>query len=101
MTQTKAGFTVIAEFQIMPGELEAFLELAHEDARRSLADEAGCHQFDVLTDETDPTRVVLYECYTDRKAFETHLDMPHYAPFKSASTPLLSSPPNVRFFIRA
>lgn len=99
MTQPSAGFTVIAEFQVKPGQRDAFVELAHEDARRSLADEPGCHQFDVLIGEADPNLVVLHECYTDREAFETHMNMPHYPPFKSGSEPLLATAPHVRFFV--
>lgn len=92
------GFVVIAEFQVKPGQQQAFLELAHEDARQSLANEDGCHQFDVLIAEDDDHRIVLHEAYTDRAAFDTHTQMPHYAPFKEGSAPLIAEDPVVRFF---
>lgn len=101
MTETTASFTVIAEFLIKPGERDAFLALAHEDARQSLAHETGCHQFDVLISENEPNQVVLHECYTDRAAFEAHKGMPHYAPFKDGSAPLLADTPLVRTFTAA
>ena len=92
------GFVVIAEFQVKPDQQKAFLELAHEDARQSLANEDGCHQFDVLIAEDDDHRIVLHEAYTDRAAFDAHTQMPHYAPFKEGSAPLIAEDPIVRFF---
>ncbi|MGB7755604.1 MAG: putative quinol monooxygenase [Salinisphaera sp.] len=93
------GFVVIAEFAVKPGQREAFLKHAHEDARQSLANEDGCHQFDVLVPEAGGDVVVLHEAYTDRAAFDAHTRMPHYQPFKDASAPLLASDPVVRFFV--
>lgn len=95
------GFVVIAEFAIKPGERAAFLEHAHEDARQSLANEDGCHQFDVLVPEDAGNVVVLHEAYTDRAAFDAHTRMPHYQPFKDGTTPLLAADPVVRFFVLA
>lgn len=95
------GFIVIAEFAIRPGQREAFVEHAREDARQSLTNEQGCHQFDVLVPEDADDRVVLHEVYTDRAAFETHTRMPHYQPFKDATAPLLDAEPVVRFFATA
>lgn len=101
MSDTKGQFTVIAEFQVAPGELQAFLSFAHEDARHSLADEDGCHQFDVLVAEQDDDIVVLHEVYANRAAFDAHTRMPHYQPFKKGTAPLLAGEPRVRFFVGA
>lgn len=94
-------FVVIAEFQIKPGQVPAFLALAHNDASESLTNEQGCLAFDVLTPEGSEENVVLHEVYRDRAAYEHHTQMPHYAPFKKGSAPLLSGEPQVRFFYTA
>ncbi|WP_251977659.1 putative quinol monooxygenase [Salinicola avicenniae] len=94
-------FVVIAEFQIKPGQVPAFLALAHNDASESLANEAGCLGFDVLTPEGSEDLVVLHEVYRDRDAFEHHKTMPHYAPFKESSAPLVAAEPTIRFFYTA
>lgn len=94
----RAGFVVIAEFPIKPGQAAVFLALTHQDSRQSLANEPGCHQFDVLRADNDDLLIVLHEVYTDRAAFEAHTQMPHYAPFKESTAPLLASEPVVRFF---
>lgn len=98
MTETLKQFVVIAEFQVKSGELDAFLALAHNDASESLANESGCHQFDVLLPEEGGNTVVLHEVYSDREAFEHHTQMPHYAPFKEGTAPMIEGEPSVRFF---
>ena len=39
--------------------------------------EAGCIFFDVLFDEHDPLLIRFYEAYTNRAAFQDHLEAPH------------------------
>lgn len=99
LMSTQSGFVVIAEFIIQPDQRDVFLEHAHEDARQSLANEHGCHQFDVLVPEERDDLVVLHEVYSDRAAFDAHTRMPHYQPFKDSTAPLLASQPVVRFFV--
>ncbi|WP_419307721.1 putative quinol monooxygenase [Chromohalobacter israelensis] len=101
MSSTTSHFVVLAEFRIKEGQVPAFLALAHNDANESLANEEGCLAFDVLTPEGSDNLVVLHEVYRDRTAFEHHMQMPHYAPFKEGSAPLLVDEPSVRFFYTA
>ena len=78
-----APFVIIAEFEVDPDKIEQFLELARTDARHSVANEPGCHQFDVTLDREQPNRVVLYEVYADEAAFDAHLQTPHLAAFRA------------------
>jgi quinol monooxygenase YgiN len=80
MTNARA-FVVIAEFEIKSACMADFLALAHDDAQHSVADEAGCRQFDVIT-FPDSMRVLFYEVYADRAAFDAHLETPHLARFR-------------------
>ncbi len=83
------AFVVIAEFDVKPGLMDRFLEAALDDARHSLADEAGCRQFDVVRPEGRPDTVLFYEVYDDRGAFDAHLATPHLARFREAFPPLV------------
>lgn len=83
-------FAVVVQFEIVPTEMDAFLPLMHANARASLQEEPGCQRFDVLTDETRPTSVVLYELYDDAAAFDTHLASAHFASFDAASSPMIA-----------
>ncbi|MDP4026302.1 putative quinol monooxygenase [Methylobacterium sp. NEAU 140] len=94
-------FVVIAEFQVRPGALDAFLVLAHDDARASVADEPGCRAFDVAVEESDPLAVVFYEVYDDRAAFDAHLATPHLARFREGFPALVTEARPVRFLTRS
>lgn len=94
----QADFIVIARFPVKPEQRQAFLEHAREDARQSLREEPGCHQFDILIAADDDNTVVLIEAYTDRAAFDAHTKMPHFQPFMDNTKPLLRQDPQIEFF---
>ncbi|MDQ0319059.1 quinol monooxygenase YgiN [Pararhizobium capsulatum DSM 1112] len=91
------AFVVIAEFQVKPGKLGAFLEAARDDAKHSVADEPGCRQFDVVCLEGTDGTVVFYEVYDSRAAFDAHLETPHLERFRQAFPPLIVEKRRVRF----
>ena len=95
-----AAFVVIAEFVVRPGCMDAFLALARDDARRSVADEPGCWQFDIVLPEAEPGRVVFYEVYDSRAAFDAHLATPHLARFREGFPALIAEERPVRFAVR-
>lgn len=79
------SFVVLPSFDVSEQNLDAFLEAALADARASVADEPGCQQFDVFVDrEARPIRVMFYEVYDDRAAFDRHLETPHLAAFRDS-----------------
>lgn len=46
--------------------------------------EQGCRQFDVIVDhKSSPIKVMFYEVYDDRAAFERHLETPHLSRFRA------------------
>ncbi|WP_246541669.1 putative quinol monooxygenase [Collimonas antrihumi] len=97
---TATAFVVIAEFEVKSACVADFLALAHDDARHSVADEAGCRQFDVVC-FPDSTRVLFYEVYADRAAFDAHLQTPHLARFKAGFPTCIERELPVRFGVLA
>lgn len=78
-------YVVLPSFEVDPHNLDAFLTAARADAAASLADEPGCLQFDIAVDRAaSPVRVVFYEVYTDRAAFDRHLETPHLQAFRAS-----------------
>ena len=77
-------FVVTVTFDLNPGCEALFLERVRQQARDSLALEPGCHQFDVCSDPERPTQVFLYEIYSDRAAFQVHLESGHFKDFDAA-----------------
>lgn len=74
-------YVVIVDFVIKPENAAAFAVAISENARTSRQEEAECHQFDICVSPDDPTRFFLYEIYTGRVGFETHLASAHYKTF--------------------
>ena len=83
-------YAVCVTFQINPESLDAFMPLMLQNAKTSLRDEPGCHQFDVLTDQSKPNAVFLYELYTNRAAFDAHLTSDHFKTFDAAVAPMIA-----------
>lgn len=83
-------FAVVVTLQIDPAHSAAFLPLMEQNARASLADEPGCHRFDICTDPDRPNDVFLYELYSDAAAFAAHLDSPHFKDFDAATAQMIT-----------
>jgi len=94
------AFVVLAEFQVRPAMMSAFLAAAYDDARDSMANEPGCRQFDVTQPEDTDDVVLLYEVYDSRAAFDAHLQTPHLARFRASISPLIVEERPVRFATR-
>lgn len=84
-------FTVVVEFHIQPAHVLAFREAMVNNARQSVATEAGCHQFDVCCDPADPTLFFLYELYDSPEAFALHLKAAHFLDFDLATRHMVQS----------
>lgn len=69
---------LVVQFVIQSGKEAAFREAIVENARASVANEPGCHQFDVCTDPDHGDAFFLYELYEDDAAITAHLASGHY-----------------------
>jgi autoinducer 2-degrading protein len=84
-------FTIIVEFDVVPGRMAEFLPLILVNARTSLAEEEGCERFDVLRPEGQPDRIVLYEIYRDPAAFDVHAASAHFKVFDEATRAMVAA----------
>ena len=76
---------LFVSLQVLPDHRDAFLAAIRENAARSVADEPGCHHFDVAADVADDHHFLFYELYTDRAAFDAHRATPHFATWRRAA----------------
>ena len=81
-------FVVVVEFRLKEGAQSQFRRLIETNADASVRNEPGCLQFDVLEPEGEGDRVLLYEIYSDKAAFDFHLRSEHFRTFASHSEPL-------------
>jgi autoinducer 2-degrading protein len=85
-----SGFVIVVDFKIKPGEMKNFRRLIDDNAKASVKDEPGCRRFDVLANRQDADRLLLYEIYDSRAAFDAHVKTPHFAVFNEASAPFVA-----------
>jgi (4S)-4-hydroxy-5-phosphonooxypentane-2,3-dione isomerase len=78
---TAPEYVIVVEFRTLPGHADAFEQAVLGNARRSLADEPGCRQFDVCRRADEDGVFLLYERYDDEAAFQAHLASPHFKAF--------------------
>ncbi|WP_119270158.1 putative quinol monooxygenase [Taklimakanibacter deserti] len=84
------GYVILVDFLLKPGSKAEFRRAIDVNARASCATERGCSRFDVVEPQGEPDRILLYEIYDDRAAFEEHLKTPHLAAFEAASNHLVT-----------
>jgi autoinducer 2-degrading protein len=77
-------FVVVVEFTALAEFAERFLKRVMQQAQDSLQLEVDCHVFDVCIDSERKNRVLLYEVYTDKTAFDLHLASAHFRDFNDA-----------------
>lgn len=79
-------FVITVKFVINEKDIEKFKVRMLQQARDSLEHEIDCHQFDVCHDPNNKNIVFLYETYTDKNAFDIHLNSKHYLAFNDEVT---------------
>ena len=65
--------TIIATIDVAPGTRDDVVAAMLAHRQRSLHDEPGTLQFDVLVPDKAADRIMLYEVYQDRDAFKEHV----------------------------
>jgi autoinducer 2-degrading protein len=81
---------IVAYLTAKPGMEDKFKEAMTAQAKRCLANEPGCLQFDVVQDPKEPARFVMLEVYTDSDAIKAHTDSQHFKDFRGVSAELLA-----------
>ena len=85
-----SGYVILVDFLLKPGSRAQFRRAIDVNARSSCETERGCRRFDVVEPMDEPDRIILYEIYDDRAAFEEHLKTPHLARFEAQSKDLVT-----------
>ena len=76
---------------VKPENVEDFRKITlynHENSRK----EAGNVRFDVLQDNNDPTKFVLYEVFASEEAAAFHKPTEHYLKSRETVAPYMASP---------
>jgi autoinducer 2-degrading protein len=82
---------VQVDIAVVPHRVADFLAATVVNATASLA-EPGVVRFDVITDRSDPSHVVLVEVYRDGDAALAHKQTQHYATWRDTVADMMARP---------
>lgn len=75
----------MAELEIKPEHIDAYLAFLTEEIDASLEQEPGVITLNALSVKDQPHRVRIIEVYADQAAYEAHLQTPHFLKYKSGT----------------
>lgn len=81
--------TILVETQTKPGKRAEVVALLKAHAGRTLANEPGCLQFDIVTDDADADRLYMIEVYSDEATRAAHLAHPRLQQIRDAQETLI------------
>jgi (4S)-4-hydroxy-5-phosphonooxypentane-2,3-dione isomerase len=74
-------FVMLVKLQVKPELVTEFTAAILKNAALSVERDPGCVRFDVLQQQDDPTRWLLYEVYDEEQAWVEHRKAPHFLTF--------------------
>ena len=83
-------YVILVNFTVKPENIASFREAMLENAHASLTSEEGCRVFDVCWDPQDDAKVLLYEVYDDKAAFDLHHASAHFKSFQEKVAPWIA-----------
>jgi quinol monooxygenase YgiN len=81
----------ISEIEIEPEFLEEYLSILKEESRASVELEPGVISIYPMYQNEKPTEIRILEIYRDRKAYEAHLETPHFKEYKTTTLKMVKS----------
>jgi quinol monooxygenase YgiN len=91
MTQGQGPYIRLAELEIDPARLESFAAAIREQIEAAVRVEPGVLALHAVSLKDDPTRIRVFEIYTDEAAYRTHLETPHFGKFREATETMVKS----------
>lgn len=84
-------FVVCVHVHVKPDCHDAFVEASQKNSVATVG-EPGALRFDVLQQQDDPNRFVLYEVYVDEDSAGRHKETAHYAAWRDTVAEMMAEP---------
>ena len=81
----------MAELEIDPAQLDRYKVLLVEEIEATVKTEQGVLMLHAVSIKGRPAQILLFEVYTDQKAYEAHLISPHFIKYKSLTASMVRS----------
>jgi quinol monooxygenase YgiN len=79
----------LAEIEVVPEKLEAYLGYAAEVGRVSMATEPGVIALFSMQDKDNPAKIYILEVYADSAAYQHHIQTPHFRKYKESTAAMV------------
>ena len=83
--------TRLAEIEVEPDQLEAYMQYATEVGRISMATEPGVLALFSMQDKSNPAKIYILEIYADSAAYQSHIQTPHFKKYKEGTAAMVRS----------
>ncbi len=80
-----------AELEIDPEYLPEYLELLREGISTSVAVEPGVLSLYAMADKDNPNKIMVFEVYASKEAYESHISSPHFLKYKNGTLEMVRS----------
>ena len=81
----------ISEIEIEPEYLDEYLTILKEESKASVELEPGVISIYPMYQKEKPTEIRILEIYADKKAYEAHLETPHFKHYKTKTLKMVKS----------
>ena len=81
----------LAEIEVVPGYLEEYLAYAKEVGVTSVKVEPGVLTLFSMQTKEDPCKIYILEIYTDKEAYQSHLQTAHFKKYKEGTAQMVKS----------
>ncbi len=89
--EAQRPFVRLAELEIDPAQLESFKSAITEGIETAVRVEPGVLGLYAVSAKDNPSRVIVFEIYTDANAYATHLETPHFKKFRATTDKMVKS----------
>ena len=81
----------ISEIEIHPEYLTEYLAILKEEAAASVEKESGVISIFPMFQKEDSTQIRILEIYAHQKAYESHLETPHFKHYKTTTLKMVKN----------
>ncbi|HEY5938333.1 MAG TPA: putative quinol monooxygenase [Kofleriaceae bacterium] len=81
----------VAELEIDPAQLEAYLALVKDEMETSIRVEPGVLAIYAVADKDDPAKITFFEMYADNAAYLSHRETPHFKAYVAGTKDMIKS----------
>ena len=82
---TPSRYVRLAELEIEPAQMDAFVAATREVGQASVRSEDGCIALYAVVEKDNPARVRVFEIYRDATAYEAHVQTTHFRKFRTTT----------------